>query len=144
MDNDKTLKGHKKIQKQLMDVYYLEKELSSELRTHLNTCPKCARYWEELKTLDNKLDVLETKLEIDTSVIRRAFEEADKAKIRKERQDFIAFLCIAASLLTLVSWIAFTGYGAQIILIQVVLMFITPISVPFVLSKRIEKEAKSK
>lgn len=144
MDNDKNLKKHKKIQKQLMDVYYREEELSNELKTHLSNCLECARYLKDLETLNSKLEVLESKLEIDTSVIKRAFEEADRAKRIKERKDFVAFLCIAVSLLTLASWIAFKGYGAQIILTQLMLMFAAPISVPFMLLKRIEKEAKSK
>jgi len=145
MDNDKNLKNHKKVQKQLIDVYYGEKELSDELKAHISSCPECAKYWSELKTLGCKLDVLETKVEMDMSVIERAFEMADKTKRRKERKEFVSFLCIAAILLTLASWIALSGYGVQVILVQfIILMFVAPISVLFMLSRRIKKEAEFK
>lgn len=147
MDSDKNLKNHKKIQKQLIDVYYGEKELSGELKAHISACPICTKYWNELKTLDSKLDVLEAglKVEMDMSLIETAFEEADKIKRRKERKEFVAFLFVAAILLTLESKIALSGYGVHVIMFQlIILVLVAPICVPFIFSKRIKKEAESK
>ena len=144
MDSNKIFRNHKKIQKKLIDVYYGEKELSDELKAHINTCSECAKHWNELKMLSTKLDILESKVEIDGSVIERAFEEAEKLKRRKKIKEFFAFLCIAAILLALESWIALSGYEVQIIFIQFILMLVILISVPFMLSKRIKKEVESK
>ena len=38
---------HELIEVDLLDAYYGEKELTSELKTHLDECKQCTTFWEQ-------------------------------------------------------------------------------------------------
>lgn len=140
MKNDEE---HELIEVDLMDAYYGEKELSEDLKKHINTCPKCAAFWEKLSVLGDNLSIPDTEIEVDERIIRRAFSEAGKIRAKKrEIRDFAVFLLTAAAFLGIVGWLAYIGYGMQIIAVQFLFIIVAPISIPVLIWRRLAKEGQ--
>lgn len=134
---------HELIEVDLLDAYYGEKELTSELKTHLDECKQCTTFWEQLPTLTDKLSVMTVDVEVDERVIRRAFTEANKIKaMNKERHEVYAFLFIAITILGIAGGLAYNGYAMQIIAVQLLFIVAAPLSIPILIWQRLAKEGK--
>ncbi len=134
---------HELIEVDLLDAYYGEKELTPELKKHLDECNQCTTFWEQLPMLTDKLSAMDVDVEVDERVIRRAFTEAKKIKaIRKERYEFYAFLFIAITILGVAGGLAYNGYAMQIIAVQLLFIVAAPLSIPILIWQRLAKEGK--
>ena len=134
---------HEWIEVDLLDAYYGEKELTPELKKHLDECKQCTTFWEQLHTLTDKLSVMTVDVEVDERVIRRAFTEANKIKaMKKERYQFYVFLLIAITILGMAGGLAYNGYVMQIIAVQLLFIVAAPLSIPILIWRRLAKEGK--
>lgn len=134
---------HEMIEIDLMDAFYGEKELSDDLMKHLDDCPECSAFWKDLNTLGGKLSAIDTEIEVDERIIKRAFSEADKIKYRQtEQRDFVIFLCMAVALLLVAVWLAYNGYAVQIMAVQLFCMAAVPLCIPILIWRRMVKEGK--
>jgi hypothetical protein len=129
---------HELIEVDLLDAYYGEKELSAELKTHLDECSRCRIFWEQLPALTDKLAVMNVEVEVDERVIHRAFREANSIKaLKKERYEFYAFLLIAMTILGMAGWLAGNGYAMQIIAVQLLFLAAAPLGIPVLIWRRL-------
>lgn len=134
---------HEMIEIDLMDAYYGEKELSDDLKKHLDDCPQCSAFWKDLNALGAKLSEIDTEIEVDERIIKRAFSQADKIKSKHvEQRDFALFLCMAVTFLLTGVWLAYNGYAVQIMAVQLFCMAAVPLSIPFLIWRRLVKEGK--
>ena len=139
----KSTQRHELIEVDLLDAYYGDKELTPELKKHLDECNQCTIFWEQLPRLTDKLSVMDVDVEVDERVIRRAFTEAKKIKaMKKERYDFYTFLFIAITILGIAGGLAYNGYAMQIIAVQLLFIVAAPLSVPLLIWQRLAKEGK--
>jgi len=132
--------AHEKIQKELLDVYYGEKPMTEEIRTHLDTCSECAAFLKELEILKNTTNN-DMDIEIDERIIAGAFSKASSSMIRRKNlRDFVIFAFGAGLMLGMVGLLIYLGYGKSIIVIQIMLMICVPLLVPFMIRQRLMKE----
>ena len=134
-------KQHEKMQKDVLDVYYGEKPMTEEIKEHIDTCSECARYWSELDLLKKNMPKFDMDIEVDERIIGRAFSEAIMAEERsKNVRDLAVFIIIAGLILGMVGMLIYLGYGKSIIAVQIILVFFTPLLIPFMIRQRLVKE----
>lgn len=157
--------NHRKIQTKLTDIYYEKKELPRSLSDHMEHCEQCTAFWNNIHIVSKELNAIDVQhtqdvddtqsvrltsyaqrtqdaeVEVDYRVIYRAFSKAERIKEeRKNLMDFLVFLGAALFLIGIAGWFVFSGYSSFIIKIQLVLMIISPISLPFLIKGRLVKE----
>lgn len=132
---------HKRCQEELIDVYYGEKEMTSDIKEHLKSCGECSKFWEDIGSIKNAFSSFDLEDEVDERAIRNAFLEAGR-RTRNEvnYMEFTLFLFVAAIIIATAGWFAYTGFINIIIGIQFVFMVFAPFSLPFLIKKRILKE----
>ncbi|AEV68483.1 hypothetical protein [Acetivibrio clariflavus] len=132
---------HKKIQKDLLDVYYGEKSMTEEIRRHLNTCSECTEYWNELELIKKNMTLFDTDIEIDERIIGRAFRKSSIImERRKNIKDLLVFAVISSLILSVLGLIIYMGYGKRIIMAQIIIMVCVPLLVPFMIRQRLMEE----
>lgn len=137
------LKNHKKIQEEMIDIFYEEKEWSEELKNHLDTCQECAVFWQELHVLQDKLSFLDLpqEMEIDDRLISSAFKKADLfKKSRANLKESMLFLGTAILLLGVESWFIYLGNSMLILKGQLLMTVLAPFALPVLLKFRLAKE----
>lgn len=132
---------HKKIQKDLLDVYYGEKSMTEEIRRHLNTCSECTEYWNELELIKKNMTLFDTDIEIDERIIGRAFRKSSIImERRKNIKDLLVFAVISSLILSVLGLIIYMGYGKRIIMAQIIIMVCVTLLVPFMIRQRLMEE----
>lgn len=126
----------------LIDIYYGESEINTEIKAHLDNCRNCREFLSEMEDLRNDLELLEVDLPTDVSLIRNAFAAADEKKENKKKNaDLFIFLSIAILIMTFIFVIALKGYGKYLLYGQVALFFLAPFSLlAFIRERRLKED----
>lgn len=133
---------HDKIQEELIDIWYGEKQMTEEIKTHLESCSNCAMFWSELDVVKSNL-ISDEDIEVDERIIGRAFSEAAKEQQRNVNiTSLISFIMVAGAILAVIGLLVYAGYGLGVMVIQGMFMFGVPFMIPIILRQRLAKEGK--
>jgi len=130
-------------QKDLMDIFYQEKQLNNEIKTHIKTCKGCSEYFESLHSIKKEMSILEFDQENNSlEIINKAFVIAElQEKRKKEKIEFSLFVLVALIIISIVISSAISGYGNVVFLLQVASLSLSPIIVPLMFIKKLRKES---
>lgn len=132
---------HKKMQVQLIEIYYGKKEIPKSVSKHLEDCRQCKTFWDDLQAVDKELEVLNVRAEPDFRVIHGALNLAGSIREgRRNMRDFLVFLVTGLLFLGTAGLLAYNGYGLLIIKLQLGLMITAPVFLPFFMRHRLSKE----
>lgn len=133
--------AHEKIQKQIMDAFYEEKQLKEKLKKHLNNCKECSVFLESMNLIRDDLPLKGVDIKVDEKIIEEAFREAEKRKEKtKNIREYIIFSLVSIFLLSSVGMFAYMGYDRIIVGIEIFIFIFAPILVPFLIRHRLSKE----
>lgn len=131
----------KKTREDLIDIFYNEKQMDSEIEMHLDTCPECRAYLASLHDLESRFPKPETPEYADLQVIQQAFCIAEsRQKKRKERIDFFIFLLAVLSIMSIVVGIAAMGYGMAVLVVQISFAALSSLVIPLIYIRKSAKE----
>jgi predicted anti-sigma-YlaC factor YlaD len=135
------IRGCKKIQGILIDVFYGESQMDEETEAHLKECIECKAFYESLYDLKNEISMFDTAAKVDEQVLRQAFQiAANRQKKRKERIEFAVFLIAAVSIMSVVVAIAAMGHGIGIMIGMMAFAAITSLIIPLFFIRRLVGE----
>ncbi len=135
------IRGCKKIQGILIDVFYGESRMDEEIEAHLKECIECKAFYESLHGLKNEISILDTVKEVDEQVLRQAFQIAEnRQKKRKERIEFFMFFLAAVSIMSVVVAIAAMGAGIEIMIGMLSFAGLTSLMIPLFFIRSMVRE----
>ncbi len=132
-------KGCSQYQEDLMDIYYGELEWDVKTKEHLLNCEECNGYWEQLMEMKKTLEITSEE-PINYSEIRNVMEKAEEIQQKNSLKDLFIFIILASGFLFTIASLVFKGYGRSILYLQGILHLALPLSLPFLLKRRLLKE----
>jgi predicted anti-sigma-YlaC factor YlaD len=125
----------------LIDIYYGETEMSTEIKNHLENCSNCREFLNEMEGLGDQLAIFDTDIPIDCSLVESAFTSVDQKEEKKRNIiDLLIFMSTAIGIFFVIFVLAYKGYGKYLLYGQISVFFLAPFSLIAFLKGRRLKE----
>jgi len=129
-------------QMELMDVHYGESEMTEELRSHLDGCEDCSRYWAGLGELETSMVFPEFEDPFKEIVLDKLMAERENNSGRKRNAlDFAAFVLLAGLFLGACLALVFSGHAVALSKIYLSIFMVAPLMLPFLIKRQMTKGA---
>ncbi|MFZ7121006.1 MAG: hypothetical protein ACOWWH_08670 [Eubacteriaceae bacterium] len=133
------MKECEKIQEILLDTYNVDYKITKDIALHIENCSECQKFYQQLVRLNENLSIDIETIDIDYQSISLAINEGTKKRETRESiWNNIGFILMAVSLFTILGFVVSFGYVSIILIIQVVMISICPLAIPFVIYKQLK------
>lgn len=129
-------------QMELMDVHYGESNMTQELKSHLESCVDCSRYWAGLGELKASMAFPELEDPFKEIVLDKLMAEGISQSGRsRDMREFAAFLLLAAFFLGTCLALVFSGYAIALSKVYFSIFMVSPLLLPFIIKRQTTKGA---
>lgn len=133
------MKECERIQEMLLDTYNVDFKITKDIASHIENCSECQKFYRLLVKLNDNLSIDIESIDVDYQSINFAINEGTK---KRETREFIwnniGFILMAVSLFTILGFVVSFGYVNIILIIQVMMVVICPLAIPFVIYKQLK------
>jgi hypothetical protein len=131
------------IEEMIMDSFEKSFEVSSEIKEHMLTCASCSQFYNHLEQLGQKLNYDMEPIVIDLKMINVAMDQGfavlDK---RKLWQSNLSFITVALVIFAVCGLIISLDYSFMLLALQVLILCLSPMMIPFAIKKQIQGGTK--